>query len=163
MTLKSAFRTIVLSTAAGGMLLAQAPAGAGGRWFCRHQAGPRAAMRGRGSAMGDLMAGYLGLTDAQKAQVKALHQNARTQAQPIRQQLRQNRQDLRAAIKAGQPVDAIAATRGKLIGELVLIRANTQEQFRKLLTPDQLAKLDQFEARHSRKGVAQQPAPPANQ
>jgi Spy/CpxP family protein refolding chaperone len=145
------------------MLLAQGPMGPAGGGFGREQGGQRSAMRGRKGMMGQLMAGYLGLTDAQKAQFKTIQQNARAQAQPIRDQLRQNRQDLHAAIKAGQPVDAIAAEQGKLLGQMIAIRANTREQFLKLLTPEQLAKLDQLQANRGNKGSSQQPAPPANQ
>jgi Spy/CpxP family protein refolding chaperone len=60
-------------------------------------------------------------------------------------------------------VDAIAAEQGKLLGQMIAIRANTREQFLKLLTPEQLAKLDQLQANRGNKGSSQQPAPPANQ
>ncbi len=113
--------------------------------------------------MGELMAGYLGLTDAQKAQIRTIHQTARTQAQPLQQQLRQNRQDLRAAIKAGTAVDTLAAAQGDLLGQLVAIRAKTQEQVRKVLTAEQLAKLDQFQANRGKRRAAPNTAPPANQ
>jgi Spy/CpxP family protein refolding chaperone len=103
------------------------------------------AMRGHGSQ--ELLAGYLGLTDAQKAQAKTIFDNAKTAAEPIRSQMQQARTTLNAAIKAGQPVDAAAAAVGNLFGQLAAIQAKAQEQFRAILTPDQLAKLDQFRAR----------------
>jgi Spy/CpxP family protein refolding chaperone len=59
------------------MLLAQGPMGPAGGGFGREQGGQRSAMRGRAGMMGQLMAGYLGLTDAQKAQFKTIQQNAR--------------------------------------------------------------------------------------
>ena len=125
----------VLGALAGGMLLAQGP-------------GPRGrGMAMRGHASQELLAGYLGLTDAQKAQAKTIFDNAKTAAQPIRSQMQQARATLSAAIKAGQAVDAPAAAVGNLFGQLTAIQAKAREQFRAILTPDQLTKLDQFEAR----------------
>jgi hypothetical protein len=60
--------------------------------------------------------------------------------------MQEARATLNAAIKAGQPVDAAAAVVGNLFGQLTAIRAKAQEQFRAILTPEQLAKLDQFRA-----------------
>jgi Spy/CpxP family protein refolding chaperone len=102
----------------------------------------RAGMRRHHKRMnGKLFAGYLGLTADQQARAQAIRRDARTAAQPIIQQLRQNRADMRAAIRAGQPVDQIAAARGALLGKLIAIRANAREQFRALLTPAQIQKL----------------------
>jgi Spy/CpxP family protein refolding chaperone len=125
---------MALSALVGGMLLAQGP-GLRAR---------RMAMRGRASQ--ELLAGYLGLTDAQKAQAKTIFDNAKTAAQALRSQLQDARTNLNAAIKAGQPVDAPAASVGNLFGQLTAIRAKAQEQFRAILTPEQLAKLDHFHA-----------------
>jgi Spy/CpxP family protein refolding chaperone len=106
-----------------------------------HKAGMRRHHRRRN---GKLLAGYLGLTADQQARAKTIRQNARTAAQPIIQQLKQNRADMRAAIQAGQPVDQIAAARGTLMGKLIAIRANAREQFRALLTPAQIQKLSEL-------------------
>lgn len=125
----------VLSAVVGGMLLAQGP-GMGGR---------RMGMRGRASQ--ELLAGFLGLTDAQKAQAKTIFENAKTAAQPIRTQMQEARKALNAAITAGQPVDAAAAAVGNLFGQLTAIQAKAREQFRGILTPEQLTKLDQFRGR----------------
>ena len=95
------------------------------------------------------MIGYLGLTDQQQTQAKAIFSSARESAQPLRQQLKQVRADLRAAIQAGQPVNELAANEGKLRGQLVAIRANAAEQFRGLLTPPQLQKLQDLHAKRS--------------
>lgn len=140
----------VLSALAVGTLLAQGP-------------GPRGrGMAMRGQASQELLAGYLGLTDAQKAQAKTIFDNAKTAAQPIRSQMQQARTTLNAAIKAGQPVDAAAAAVGNLFGQLTAIQAKEREQFRGILTPDQLAKLDQFRARVRNRagGKAETPAMP---
>jgi Spy/CpxP family protein refolding chaperone len=95
----------------------------------------------------ELLAGYLGLTDAQKTQAKTILDNAKTAAQPIRTQMKAARGALEAAVVAGQPVDAPAAAVGTLFGQLAAIRAGAWEQFRAILTPAQLTKLNEFRAR----------------
>ena len=104
--------------------------------------------------MRKLMVGYLGLTDQQQAQAKTIFQNARTSTQPIRTQLKQARTDLRAAIRDGKPVDQLAASQGTLMGKLAAVRANAAEQFRGLLTTQQIQKLEQL---HSGRGTTQTP------
>ncbi len=98
-------------------------------------------MRARRGNWRKLMAGYLGLTDQQQAKAKSIFASAHESAQPLRQQLKQARADLRSAIQAGQPVDELAANQGKILGQLAGIRANAAEQFRSILTPQQLQKL----------------------
>jgi periplasmic protein CpxP/Spy len=100
------------------------------------------------------MVGYLGLTDQQQAQAKTIFANARTVAQPLRTQLQQARANLRTAIHDGKPVDQPAANEGALMGKLAAVRANAAEQFRGLLTPAQLQKLEQL---HSGHGTFQTP------
>ena len=100
-----------------------------------------------GAAGRELLAGYLGLTDAQKTQAKTILDNAKTAAQPIRTQMKAARGALEAAVVAGQPVDAPAAAVGTLFGQLAAIRAGAWEQFRAILTPAQLTKLNEFRAR----------------
>ncbi len=96
-----------------------------------------------------MMIGYLGLTEQQQTQAKAIFSSAHESAQPLRRQLKQVRSDLRAAIQAGQPVNDLAANEGKLRGQLVAIRASAAEQFRGLLTPAQLQKLQELHAKRS--------------
>lgn len=136
-----------MSAVAGCLLLAQGTAGTGGR---------RLGMRG--AAGQELLAGFLGLTDAQKAQAKTIFENAKTAAQPIRTQMKAARATLNAAITGGQPVDAPAAAVGTLFGQLTAIQANARVQFRAILTPAQLTKLDQFKAKMEN-GTATAPTP----
>jgi len=143
--MRAFLKMTALSMVVGGLLFAQAPMGQ--RMANRQQqrrARRAAAVRAPGGQLGKLMAGYLGLTEQQKTQIQAIYQNARTESQPLREQLRQNQQDLRAAIVAGGPVESLAAAQGELLGKLTAIRANTQIQVRKVLTPEQLAKLDEL-------------------
>lgn len=110
-------------------LLAQAPAAA--RHFQRH---------GR---FGAVMATYLNLTDAQKTQMKSIFQDARQSAQPVRQQLKQTRQSLQAAVKAGDSaqIQQLASTEGTELGQLAAIHASARAKMFKMLTPEQQQKL----------------------
>jgi Spy/CpxP family protein refolding chaperone len=93
------------------------------------------------------LAELLDLTDAQKAQIAALRETLRNTAEPLHEQLRANREQLDAAIEAGN---------AQLIGELVLAGRALREQlqaarqsfgssFEALLTPDQAAKWAVYE------------------
>lgn len=145
MKVKTLMRTAALGALAVGLLLAQPPMGAFG------QGGRR--MGARGKVFRELLSGYLGLSDAQKAQAKTIFGNARQSAKPILDQLKTTRAGLNAAIMAGQPTDQLAAQQGALIGKLIAIRAGAREQFRALLTPEQQQKLQQlFASLKSRRG-----------
>jgi len=67
------------------------------------------------------LADYLGLTDAQKAQIKPILENARQQAKIIRQNMTLSPEDKKTQEKE--------------------LRKSTMEQIKAILTPDQLAKL----------------------
>jgi Spy/CpxP family protein refolding chaperone len=93
------------------------------------------------------MAQALNLTDAQKEQAKAAFQQARQDAQPIRAQLKQNRQSIADAVKAGKSeaeIRELAGTTGTLAGQLAAIRATTWAKVYATLTPDQRDKADQM-------------------
>lgn len=131
MKLKPIFATIAISAvAAGGLLLAQT-------------ATPNP-VRARHAHRMAQMAATLGLTDQQKAQAKSIFQDARTQAQPVMQVLKQDRQQIRAAIQAGksaQEIQQIAQSEGPQLAQLAGIRAAAQAKFYAMLTPDQQQKL----------------------
>src|ERR1700683_5414900 len=95
------FGLAALPVLASGMLFAQTPAPS-------NPAQPPAQHRqwNRGRRF-DRMAAKLNLTDAQKQQAKSILQSARGSSQTVAQQLRQTRQALRDAIRAGQPDAAI--------------------------------------------------------
>ncbi len=144
---KRAIGMAVMGAVAGCLLLAQGT-GTGGR------------RKGvLGAAGRELLAGYLGLTDAQKTQAKTILDNAKTAAQPIRTEMKAARAALEAAIVAGQPVDAPAEAVGKLFGQLAAVRANAWEQFRAILTPAQLTKLNEFRARMGNGTTTAAPTP----
>jgi Spy/CpxP family protein refolding chaperone len=67
--------------------------------------------------------------------------------QPLAQQLRQDRQSLRAAIQAGNTgqIQQLSTAMGTLQGQMIAIRSAGRAQFYALLTPDQKAKVPQFQ------------------
>ncbi len=102
---------------------------------------------GLGFHLDGLLGDFLELTDSQKAQVEALKESARTQARPIREQLKQVREEMQTAIQSGQggsALQSLATSQGQLIGQLIGIEATTQTQTYALLTPAQKEKLAQF-------------------
>ena len=130
-----------MAALASGMMFAQAPAppaqpeSPAQRWQQR---------RGR---MFDRMATKLNLTDDQKQQARSIMQSARESAQPITQQLKQNRQALRDAVKAGKSdadIDQLAASTGTLMGQATAIRTKAFAKVYALLTPEQRTKADQL-------------------
>jgi Spy/CpxP family protein refolding chaperone len=65
--------------------------------------------------------------------------------QPLRQQSKENRQALMAAVKAGKgdvEIHQLALTQGNLAGQLVAARAEALAKFYSTLTPEQRAKAD---------------------
>lgn len=103
---------------------------------------------------GAVMAAALNLTDVQQTQMKSIFQEARQSSQPIRQQLRQTRQSLQAAVKAGDTnqIQQLSAAEGTQMGQLAAIRASAHAKMFKMLTPDQQQKLSTLQASmHSRR------------
>jgi Spy/CpxP family protein refolding chaperone len=98
----------------------------------------------------------LNLTDAQKAQMKSIFHEARQQAAPFRDQLRQTRKSLRAAIKADNTdqIRQLSVTEGTELGQLMAIRASARANMYKMLTPEQQKKLSTLQAamHRSRRG-----------
>ncbi|WP_188055545.1 Spy/CpxP family protein refolding chaperone [Oryzomonas rubra] len=102
--------------------------------------------------MGKLF-GKLGLTDAQKAQAKAIFQGNRDVVKPIVANLRTERKNLEALLHADSIDEAaIRAETAKIAGiqaDLNINKAKVGAQFRAILTPDQLAKLKTLRQKHS--------------
>jgi len=107
---------------------------------------PEGGFPGRHRGMGpgkriDRIAEKLNLTEAQKEQVKAILASEREKAEPLRQQLAENRKNLRKAIEA-QPFDeatvrTLAAKQNETRVELVVSRARARSQIYALLSPEQ--------------------------
>ncbi len=94
------------------------------------------------------MAAALNLTDAQKTEMKSIFMEARQSSQPVRQQLKQTRQALAAAVKADDSaqIQQLSATEGSQMGQLAAIHATARAKMFKILTPEQQQKLSTLQA-----------------
>jgi protein CpxP len=125
------------------------------------QQGRHAEMRehGRRGPGGGRMGGFefrnLDLTDAQKAQMKSIRESHQQSIQPLMEQIRAKRQEIRQASADGtfnealvtQKLNEIAPLEAKLMGE----RARIHQEMLSVLTAEQKAKLEQSrEQRKSR-------------
>ncbi len=148
------FKFVAVPALAAGMAFSQtspAPENPGARMAHRQFGHKRAMWAGR-------MAHFLGLTDAQKEQAKSIMREAAQSAKPLRDQLRQERQQLRAAAKANdtQQIQALSTTQGQIFGQLAAIRTTAfAKVYNTVLTPEQRTKADQLpqhmrQMRHNR-------------
>jgi|HubBroStandDraft_6_1064221.scaffolds.fasta_scaffold246738_2 Spy/CpxP family protein refolding chaperone len=96
---------------------------------------------------GAFLSAYLNLTAAQKAQQKSIFQEARQSAQPVRQQLRETRESLRAAVQANntEQIQQLAKTEGSELGQLMAIRSTAMAKVHQILTPEQQQKLNDLQ------------------
>ena len=101
-----------------------------------------------GDHMG-FMAKALNLTDAQKAQVKAIMQANRTTNRPLMQQMAQNRIAMLTATSNGAfdqaKVTALANQQAQLMAQMTIQKESIQHQvYTQVLTPEQRATADQM-------------------
>ncbi len=92
---------------------------------------------------------YLGLTDAQKTQIKSLAEAQKPATQPIVQQLAAARKDMLTATANGAfdqaKVGAIATREAQAQAQLAVLREELQSKiYNTVLTSDQKAKVDQM-------------------
>lgn len=103
---------------------------------------------GMGQGIGMLPLRFLDLTDAQKEQVKAIHEAEKAKVEPLMTQLREAHTAMREATANGQfneeQIRAIAAKQSQAQVELAVSHARVQAQIYQLLTAEQRAKLDKF-------------------
>jgi Spy/CpxP family protein refolding chaperone len=136
-------KSAALATLTAGIIFAQ---GTGSN----SQPGVPKAPEERRSVTGHLehMAQALNLTDSQKEQARMIFQRARDSAQPVRQDLKRNREKLTAAAKAGGSageIQRLASEQGRLLGQMVAIRTEASAKFYQMLTPEQRVKADQMQ------------------
>ena len=83
----------------------------------------------------------LGLSDAQRQQIKAIITANREKMAPLREKMKDNRRQIREATRGASfdeaAVRALAAKQGELMTEMVLARAHTRQQVNAVLTPEQ--------------------------
>jgi periplasmic protein CpxP/Spy len=138
---------------------------AGGEQGQQKQEGRRAERRGKGERAGARHKGHgrrggkfgrhggrnmfrgVELTDAQKASLKQLRQASRERTQPVREQLRARRQELRQAQSGGTFNEALAAQKltesAALKARLMAERFRLHQESLAVLTPEQKTQLEQ--------------------
>jgi|SRR5579859_1059148 len=118
------------------------------------------------------MARYLGLTDEQKTQMKAVMQKEHPAMKPLFQQSHQIDQQLRQYVEGPfdeAKVRALATQKAQVDVEMTVAQTRIHNEMYQLLTPDQQTKMKEFEAnRETRMQKHMQehsqdapPAPPA--
>jgi Spy/CpxP family protein refolding chaperone len=102
-----------------------------------------------GGFLGGMMAAALDLTDAQKEQIRAIHESAATANQAILDQLKPIREQELAAIKAGKSeaeLRSLANSAAPLMAQLHANQLVAHAKIYQVLTPEQREKLDKFRA-----------------
>ena len=96
------------------------------------------------------MLGKLGLSDAQKSQIKSVFEGAKPQMQSLHEQMRANS----AKLEEVKPTDAnyasiasqVSQAHGSLAAQMVAQKAELRSQIFKVLTPSQQTQLTTLEA-----------------
>jgi Spy/CpxP family protein refolding chaperone len=93
----------------------------------------------------------VGVTDAQKQQIRGILREQRPQLQPLRKQLVQERRALRDAIQTSPVNESAIRTQSARLAQvqtdLAVQRARIAERVRAVLTPDQVSKLKELQAK----------------
>jgi Spy/CpxP family protein refolding chaperone len=115
--------------------------------------------------MVDRLSTELNLTPTQKQQAEQIFGASRQAAQPVHDQLRQQRQALASAVKANNTsdIDRISNSMGPLMAQATANRAKAFAQFYQILTPEQKTAMDaRMEGMMEGRGPHAQPhgAPP---
>jgi periplasmic protein CpxP/Spy len=150
----------LIATFAAGIVFAQAPGTEPRPATPNSEEGRRGFMRGRPDM--DRMAEALNLTEAQRAQARTIFQTARQTAQPIREELRQNREKLSAAAKLSNndaEIQKLATEQGRLMGKMIAIHSQASAKFYQMLTPEQRVKADQMHEEFRQKMRSQHRTP----
>lgn len=105
----------------------------------------------------------LDLTSDQHAQVKAIFEKEKPTLQPLMQQMRQNREAMKALEAAGPfdeaKVTALATQNSQTMIQLQVEHERVKSEIMAILTPDQKAKLAQIEANHESRMGKHAPPP----
>lgn len=98
----------------------------------------------------DFIAGYLSLTEAQKAQAQTIFDAAQAATETARGQAQTAHDAIKAAVKsnaADAEFDRLGAALGAVEGQLAAIQAKASAKFYALLTAEQKAKYDEMSSR----------------
>lgn len=105
--------------------------------------------------MAEKLASELELNDAQRSDVQRLMDQTRDQARPYVREMMEQRKAMHT-LMVGETFDeaalrAQAAKGGAIMTELMVIRARSEVEVRKLLTPQQREKMEKMRKRHHHK------------
>jgi len=110
---------------------------------------------GPGNRIGFLIR-QLDLTDQQKADAKKILEAERSVMEPLRTQLRENREALQKATENGQfneaTVTSLAQKQGDLMAQMIVSRHRIQSQIWQILTPEQRDKATQLREKAAERG-----------
>ena len=136
------FQFAAVTALAAGMALAQAPA-------TGTRPAPRRVPFAHPVFGHEQMMQALNLTTVQQQQANTIFGDARQKAEPIRQEMRQNREALHAAVKANNTsqIERLSSHQGELQGKALAIRSEAMAKFYAILTPEQRTKADQMLSR----------------
>jgi periplasmic protein CpxP/Spy len=134
----------------------------------------RAHMRGHGMFGGPMLGMYvhqLDLTDAQRAQVKAIMAKERPALQPLMQQMSQGHSQLRDLVMSGSfdegKARELASQQTQAMTELAVQHARIASEMVQVLTPEQKTKLNALITQHEQRMMNRMqrntPAPAQNQ
>lgn len=115
--------------------------------------GRRGFGRGSGRGSGGSLARDLNLTDAQRAQIKTIHEKYRPQLEAIRSQLKPQVDNARALREKGDTAgarEAFGKTRLDARQRMLAIRQQEQGEIRNILTPGQRTKFDAAQAQRKK-------------
>jgi Spy/CpxP family protein refolding chaperone len=118
----------------------------------------RAHMRGDGMFGGPMLGFYvhkLDLTDAQRAQLKAIMAKEKPTLQPLMQQMAQGHSQLRELVMSGTFDEAkareLASQQSQTMTELTVQHARIASEMVQILTPDQKTKLTTLISQHEQR------------
>jgi len=151
MSTRRMIATAALAAAALG-LIAAAPVGARPHGsYSHHYGADGSKFEGRGALRGELggrMMRELGLTEAQRDKLFELRHAAQPAMREKMKDVRKASQALREAATASeydaQRVRQLADERGRLLADLTVMRIETEQKVRAVLTPEQRQKLAQL-------------------
>lgn len=95
------------------------------------------------------VAHQLNLNETQRQYARDLFKQSRAEAKPLVDQLRAGREQMAAAVKAGDEtqIDQLAQSQAQLKGQVAAIHAKAKAKFYAQLTPDQKTKADALHER----------------
>ncbi len=110
--------------------------------------GPQGQHQGPGEILPPpLLAEFLGLREAQIAQIQPLRESLRATIEPLAEQLRANQEQLRAAVEAGNAAEAgqLLVTNHGLGQQIKAAHDTFKASFEALLTSEQKARWDVYQ------------------